>query len=227
MWGITTWLLVIAALIVLGVVAGILFWNRIVPHSYNSTEIAARNVAAEKTMSSSSSELMALQEEYRIFVRQKEIMMAKHMELAIEYKKKNRSRNEVLQNIKLLIEKKQNLQKEKNIKFPLIIGGIRCHNEAEYELFLSRLDRIIETSKLVAAEYEKDLETISCSLEQIEPASIAVNKRLAEIKRAILSSQVCDDVEVAFLLLSEQIGKTGNNFDINRIEQELQQLQKR
>ena len=227
-WSIVTWLLGIVALVVLGIWVSIFAWNKFVPSSSSQTTAKpASQTISNNVKPLDSSKLLALQKEHEVFVRQKEIMMARHLELAIAYKKKYRHRNDILRDIKLLTEKKHNLQKEKLIKFPVLIGGIRCQNETEYKLLLGRLDRLIEASKMVVIEYDKDLELISRSLEKLEPATAAINKQISEIKRTILSSQVYDEIEAAYLLLPQTSKSMDNSFDIHRIEQELKQHQKR
>ena len=227
-WGIVTWLLGIVAIIVLGILVCKLTWNKL---SFNSssqvTTTSASQTVPDNVKTLDSSKLLALQEKHEIFVKQKEIMMSRHLELAIAYKRKYRHRNDILRDIKLLTEKKHSLQNRKLIEFPVSIGGIRCQNETEYKLLLSRIDRLIESSKLVVIEYDKDLEVISRSLEKLEPATAEINKHISEIKRTILASQVYDEIETAYLLLPRTSKSTDNSFDIHRIEYDLKQHKKR
>lgn len=190
-WGIATWLLGLVAIITLGILVSVLFWNKLTTNQENSGSqvLQTNHHESKERIGATTRSLEEIQNEYAFLSKQKDILLATHLELAIEYKKNMRHRRDVNETLFLLKQKKSELQKQK-ISFPVVVGGIRCNNQKEYDLLLARLGKIEQSCNLLLIEYDKNLSIINKKLEQIEPAAVQVNKKIYELQREALSLKV-------------------------------------
>lgn len=191
-WGIATWVLGVAALITLGILVSVFFLNKLATHTSDNVAASVQPVEQHKSgerMASPPRALEEIQKEYALLSKQKEVLLATHLELAIAYKKNIRHRRDVSETLFLLGQKKSELQKTPP-SFPLVIGGIRCNNQNEYELLIVRLEKLEQLCNSLLSEYAQNLSLINEKLEQIEPAAIQLNETLSALQREALSLKV-------------------------------------